>query len=55
MVVYPAASLIVYVNPDKPKYYIDPKAFQVGGVSNLEIIKKSAGEGVPELVSRLMD
>lgn len=55
MVVYPAASLIVYVNPDKPKYYIDPKAFRVGGISNLEVINSSAGEGVPRLVDRLLN
>lgn len=54
MVVYPAASLIVYVRPDKPKYYIDPKAFQVGGVNNLEVITKKAGEGVPHLVDQLL-
>ena len=54
MVVYPAASLIVYVNPDKPKYYVDPKAFNVAGISNLSIIKKKAGEGVPELVDELL-
>jgi NAD-dependent deacetylase len=54
MVVYPAASLIVYAQPDIPKYYIDPKAFQVSGVSNLEIIKKTAVQGVPELVNQLM-
>jgi len=55
MVVYPAASLIVYVGSGKPKYYVDPKAFQVGGVSNLEIIKKPAGDGVPELVDKLLN
>jgi NAD-dependent deacetylase len=55
MVVYPAASLIVYVHPDIPKYYIDPKAFRVGGISNLNIIKKTAGEGVPELVELLLN
>jgi NAD-dependent deacetylase len=54
MVVYPAASLIVYVKPDKPKYYIDPKAFHVGGISNLKVIQKTAGEGVPELVEELL-
>ncbi len=54
MVVYPAASLIIYVLPDKPKYYIDPKAFPVGGISNLNIIKKTAGDGVPELVEQLL-
>ena len=55
MVVYPAASLIVYVKPDKPKYYIDPKAFAVSGISNLAVIQKKAGEGVPELVEELLD
>jgi NAD-dependent deacetylase len=54
MVVYPAASLIVYVRPDRPKYYVDPKAFEVGGISNLEVIRKKAGEGVPELVKELL-
>lgn len=54
MVVYPAASLIVYVKAGKPKYYIDPKAFAVNGVSNLEVIQKKAGEGVPELVEELL-
>jgi NAD-dependent deacetylase len=54
MVVYPAASLIVYVKPDKPKYYVDPKAFGVGGISNLEVIRETAGQGVPWLVDRLL-
>lgn len=54
MVVYPAASLIGYVKDDAPKYYIDPKAFQVGGVQNLEIIQEKAGVGVPKLVERLL-
>jgi len=54
MVVYPAASLIICARQDTPKYYVDPKAFQVSGVTNLEVIKKTAGEGVPELVDKLM-
>jgi len=54
MVVYPAASLIVYVKPNKPKYYIDPKAFEVSGISNLKVIQKKAGEGVLELVEELL-
>lgn len=54
MVVYPAASLIHYVKDGIPKYYIDPKAFQVNGISNLEIINKKAGDGVPELVDKLL-
>jgi len=54
MVVYPAASLINYVKDEAPKYYIDPKAFNVSGIKNLEIIAKKAGEGAPELVNRLI-
>lgn len=54
MVVYPAASLIVYANPDVQKYYVDPKAFEVAGVSNLTTIKKKAGDGIPELVEKLL-
>jgi NAD-dependent deacetylase len=54
MVVYPAASLIVYIKPNKQKYYVDPKAFAVGGISNLEVIQKKAGEGIPELVEKLL-
>ncbi len=54
MVVYPAASLINYVKDDIPKYYIDPKAFQVHGISKLEIIAKKAGEGVTGLVEQLL-
>ncbi len=54
MVVYPAASLINFVGNDIPKYYIDPKAFQVQGISNLKIIKENAGVGVPELVDQLL-
>ena len=55
LVVYPAASLVVYVRPDKPKFYVDPKAFKVGGLQNLEVISKTAGNGLPELVNRLME
>lgn len=55
MVVYPAASLINYVSEEVPKYYVDPKAFDVSGISNLEVIRKKAGDGVPELVDRLLN
>lgn len=54
LVVYPAAGLIVYVAAGRPKYYIDPKAFNVGGISNLHIMKRTAGDGVPELVAFLL-
>jgi NAD-dependent protein deacetylase/lipoamidase len=54
MAVYPAASLINYVGENIPKYYIDPKAFQVPGVSNLITINEPAGTGVPTLVNKLL-
>ena len=54
MLVYPAASLIMYVPSDKFKYYVDPKASAVGGVSNLTVIQRKAGEGVPDLVDQLL-
>lgn len=55
MAVYPAASLISYVSPDIPKFYIDPNAFHVEGVTNLKIIKEKAGIGVPQLVEELIN
>jgi NAD-dependent deacetylase len=52
--VYPAAGLIHYVFQGAPKYLIDPKAVHVPMVENLVVIKKTAGEGVPELVEELL-
>ena len=54
MVVYPAAGLINYVSDETPKYLIDPNAEEVSGIRNLTIIRKKAGEGVPELVEELL-
>jgi len=53
MVVYPAAGLINYVSRDAKKYYIDPNAFEVSGISNLRIINEKAGTGVPKLLEEL--
>ena len=55
MQVYPAAGLIHYAFAGAPKYYIDPQAAAVPFIPLLEVIRKTAGEGVPELVERLMD
>ena len=55
LVVYPAAGLVNYAAEDVKKYYVDPKAFPVSGISNLEVIKKKAGEGLPVLVDQLLD
>ncbi len=55
MVVYPAAGLIGYAPETIPKYYIDPKAFPVSGITNLTVIKEKAGDGVSDLVNELME
>ncbi|MBE0651743.1 MAG: NAD-dependent deacylase [Bacteroidales bacterium] len=54
LLVYPASGLIHYVAIEVPKYYVDPKAFGVHGVRNLNVIKQKAGTGVPELVKELL-
>jgi len=55
MVVYPAAGLIGYAPESSPKYYIDPKAFPVSGITDLTVIKEKAGDGVPRLVNALLE
>ena len=52
--VYPAAGLVNYAPMPIPKYIIDPKAVKVSFIHNLNVIRKSAGEGVPELVEQLL-
>jgi NAD-dependent deacetylase len=52
--VYPAAGLIHYAFAGAPKYYIDPRETAMPFIPMLEIIQKTAGEGVPELVDRLL-
>ncbi|WP_179020320.1 SIR2 family NAD-dependent protein deacylase [Winogradskyella forsetii] len=50
MQVYPAASLIDYVQPDTPVYYIDPKP-AIGSGGMITVIAKSATEGMKELLN----
>lgn len=52
LVVYPAASLLHYVRPGVPVYYIDPNPAAVG--ANVEVIRKGASEGVAELTDILI-
>ncbi|MEO1030833.1 MAG: NAD-dependent deacylase [Bacteroidota bacterium] len=52
MQVYPAASLIHYVQPDTRIYYIDPKPAVVRN-SNINVIAKPATEGMRELLKIL--
>lgn len=51
MAVYPAASLMHYVRPGVPVYYIDPHPAAVG--SNVTVIRKGASEGIAELARLL--
>ena len=53
--VYPAAGLMHYTPSTCRKYVIDPKSVPVSGISRLEVIQKTAGEGVPELVNKLLN
>jgi len=53
MQVYPAAGLIDFIPRHAPIYFIDPKP-NISESKNIEIIKKTAVKGVPELVKRLL-
>lgn len=52
MQVYPAASLIDYVQPDTPIFYIDPKP-AISNNGKVTVIAKSATEGMKDLISNL--
>ena len=52
MQVYPAASLIHYVNHDVPIYYIDPKP-ALGSSHQVTVIAKKATEGLTEVIDLL--
>ncbi len=55
MQVYPAASLINFVQAGKPIYFIDPKpSIERNNFEHLSIIKDSAVNGTPALVADLI-
>jgi len=54
MQVYPAAGLVHYLAPEVPVYYIDPNPNPLQISNPLQIISKKAGEGLPELVDKLI-
>lgn len=55
MQVYPAASLINYAPSETAIYFIDPKPnINPSDYSNIEVIDKTASEGVPSLVNQLL-
>jgi len=54
MQVYPAASLVDYVKPNTPIYFIDPKpAVSKNRFNNLTIIEKVASAGTEKLIELL--
>lgn len=55
MQVYPAASLVNFVRPGTPIYFIDPRpSIGKNDFENLSIIPESASTGVPNLVAALL-
>jgi NAD-dependent deacetylase len=54
LVVYPAASLINYVELDTPKFIVDKKIPYTSPMKNLTLIEKPATEGVAELRKLLL-
>lgn len=53
LAVYPAASLLYYVRPGVPIYYIDPNPAKVPNDRGITVIPKKATEGMDELVKIL--
>lgn len=54
LVVYPAASLILYVPREVPKYIIDPNLPDLNYVPNLSRIAQNATLGLPPLADKLL-
>lgn len=56
MQVYPAASLVNFIKPNTPIYFIDPKpSIAKNDFNNLTIIKDVASSGTEKLMSLLID
>lgn len=53
--VYPAAGLIHYSPARIPFFYVDPRAEQISGVSNLTIVQDKAVGGMEKLKAILID
>lgn len=51
LAVYPAAGLTEYASEDADKFIIDPAAI---GLRGFTVIRQKAGEGVPQLVSKIL-
>jgi len=55
LVVYPAASLMDYVKPETPVFYMDPQAERLSHKTNIVCIAQKAAEGLPKLVEELIN
>lgn len=55
LAVYPAASLLDFVDYSIPKFIIDPSIPPIHSMNTLFEIEKGAGEGVKELTQRLQE
>lgn len=53
--VYPAAGLLYFVQPDVPKYIIDPHIPKVAGIANLTAIEEKASTGMQKLAETLIN
>ncbi|MCG3166260.1 MAG: NAD-dependent protein deacylase [Bacteroidia bacterium] len=53
--VYPAANLLDYAPADIPKFYVDPNPDLVYNFGDIQIIKDTAGKGLPELAKQLVN
>ncbi|MBS4061583.1 MAG: NAD-dependent deacylase [Bacteroidetes bacterium] len=53
--VYPAAGLLDYVPSSSPVFLVDPKAMASSYLTNVTYIKKTAVNGLPELVRELIN
>lgn len=54
LAVYPAAGLLRLAHPSIPKYVLDKRIPEVGGIQNLSKIEKTATEGITELLQWLL-
>ncbi|MBC8345492.1 MAG: NAD-dependent deacylase [Candidatus Marinimicrobia bacterium] len=54
LAVYPAAGLVNYAPSTAKKYYIDPKGLDGNNHYPFEMIKETAGIGVPRVVDQLL-
>lgn len=53
--VYPAAGLLYFVQPDLPKYIIDPHIPKIAGITNITTFEENASTGMQKLAKMLIE